>query len=60
MILGLEDRSWYYGNISNKINKSSLVIEKALECYKQGQKMGTGYALLVWVMYTQRLLVKVE
>ncbi|MGM1461496.1 GIY-YIG nuclease family protein [Bacillus cereus group sp. BceL310] len=40
MILGLEDRSWYYGNISNKINKSSLVIEKALECYKQGQKNG--------------------
>ncbi|GAB6428153.1 hypothetical protein bcgnr5372_38900 [Bacillus luti] len=40
MVLGLEDRSWYYGNMSNKINKSSFVIKKALECYKQGLKSG--------------------
>ncbi|GAB6552628.1 hypothetical protein bcgnr5378_05800 [Bacillus cereus] len=40
MILDLDDTYWYYGMTFSKRNRSPKVIEKALDCYKQGEKNG--------------------
>lgn len=40
MILDLDDTYWYYGITFSKRNRSPKVIEKALDCYKQGEKNG--------------------